>query len=86
MAAFRNRCGGIVYAMKTCDIGTGPALYVGGDFTSAGAGEARIYVARWDGPSWSALGTGLGGIASSVRVVPIAVFDDGSGPALFVCG
>ncbi len=38
-------------------------------------------VARWDGTSWSALGTGLGYFPSS-----LGVFDDGGGNALFATG
>ncbi|HEY3243013.1 MAG TPA: hypothetical protein VGM03_06635, partial [Phycisphaerae bacterium] len=39
-----------------------PALYAGGFFTSAGGIPANR-VARWDGSSWSALGSGLSGPA-----------------------
>jgi len=35
-------------------------LIVGGDFTTAGAGDARC-VARWDGSMWNALGNGVSG-------------------------
>jgi hypothetical protein len=38
-------------------------------------------VARWDGASWSSLGSGLDG---TVRA--LAVFDDGSGAALYATG
>lgn len=63
------------------DDGSGPALYVGGTFTGAGC-AAALGVARWDGTSWSALGSGLGGGG----VKAMAVFDDGTGPALYVGG
>jgi hypothetical protein len=43
-----------VYAMKMI----GGDLYVGGAFTSAG-GVSATNIARWDGTSWSALGTGV---------------------------
>ena len=46
------------------DDGSGPALYVGGDFTTAG-GVAANHIAKWDGSSWSALGSGMD--AASVR-------------------
>jgi hypothetical protein len=36
----------------------GQALYAGGIFTTAG-GAAAKYIAKWDGASWSALGTGM---------------------------
>jgi len=49
-----------VRAMTTFDDGTGsgPALYVGGSFTSAGGSSANR-IARWDGVVWSALGSGM---------------------------
>lgn len=63
------------------DDGSGKALYVGGQFTQAG-GRAANRIARWDGKEWSPLGSGFS--AGSVRV--LAVFDDGSGSALFAGG
>ena len=61
--------------------GDGPALIVVGDFTSAG-GVSANGIAKWNGSSWSALGTGLPGIHT------LAVFDDGAGggPALYAGG
>ncbi len=62
------------------DGGGGPALYAGGSFTTAGgAGANRI--ARWNGSSWSALGTGMNGTVSA-----LTVFDDGGGLALYAGG
>ena len=69
-----------VYDLAVFDDGTGEALYAVGSFTTAG-GEPVGRVARWDGTSWSSLGSGLGGIARA-----LAVFDDGTGPALYVGG
>jgi hypothetical protein len=74
---------GVVYAMTVFDDGHGPALYVGGDFVSAGGVPARN-VARWDGERWSALGSGLGGDHFFVQA--LAVYDDGRGPALYAGG
>lgn len=70
-----------VAALLVHDDGSGPALYAGGSFTTAG-GAAANDIARWDGRAWSGLGTGTdgGGVAA------LATFDDGSGPALFVGG
>jgi len=62
------------------DDGGGPALYAGGSFTSA-AGVTVKDIAKWDGASWSALGSGVDG-----WVYALAVHDDGSGAALFVGG
>src|SRR6185436_11392597 len=39
---------------------SGNDLYVGGRFTAAG-GLAATNVAKWNGSSWSALGSGIGG-------------------------
>ena len=65
-----------VRAFTVFDDGTGPALYVGGEFTIAG-GVTVNYIAKWDGKAWSALGTGL-----NDSVYALAVFDaDGEGPS-----
>jgi len=73
-----------VFALAAFDDGGGPALYAGGDFTSAG-GVTANKIAKWDGSSWSTLGTGVQG-GSSSSVSALAVFDDGSGPALYAAG
>src|SRR5688572_5158888 len=49
---------GIVNATVVYDDGSGPALYVGGSFTIAGNVLAAS-IAKWDGNSWSALGSGI---------------------------
>jgi hypothetical protein len=61
-------------------LGGGPALYAGGFFTTAGGVPANR-IAKWDGTSWSALGTGM-----NSDVVALTGFDDGSGPALYAGG
>ena len=71
---------GDVYALEVFDDGTGPALYVGGVFGTAG-GVPASRIAKWDGASWSALGAGLDATPRA-----LAVHDDGSGPSLFVGG
>jgi len=68
------------YALVEFDDGSGPALYVGGDFTLAGGAPAGG-IARWNGAAWSALSSGLSG-----PVIALAVFDDGTGPALYAGG
>jgi len=45
---------GKVYALNTDNPGV---LYAGGSFTSAGGHPKARYIARWDGSSWSALGS-----------------------------
>ena len=82
-----------VQDMIVWDDGSGAALYVGGDFDRAYHGpqngqvnENSIFVGnvvRWDGSSWSALGSGLGDFG---EVFALAAFDDGSGPALYAGG
>jgi hypothetical protein len=71
-----------VSALAVFDDGTGPALYAGGHFTTAG-GVTVSHIAKWDGSAWSALGTGLG---ATDKVLALAVFDDGTGPALYAGG
>lgn len=71
-------------AQTVFDDGRGEALYAGGNFAQAG-GQPIRGVARWDGNTWSALGHGMGG-GSSASVQSLAVFNDGSGPALYAGG
>ncbi|MGH7131368.1 MAG: GC-type dockerin domain-anchored protein [Phycisphaerales bacterium] len=65
--------------------GDGPALYVAGNFTTAG-GQPASRIARWKNGQWSPLGAGVSGGA----VLAIEVFDDdGDGPipaALYAAG
>jgi len=72
--------GGSVYTLTAFDDGSGPALFAGGGFKSAGGVPANR-VAKWDGDRWSALDSGLNDWVSA-----FAVFDDGSGPALYAGG
>ena len=55
---------------------SGTNLYVGGDFTAAtnsgGTAIAANYAAKWDGSSWSALGSGMDG---SVRALVVSGSD-----------
>ena len=68
-------------AMETFDDGSGAALYVLGDFDTV-AGQSAPLIARWDGTAWSMVGTGLTGVSGTA----LEVYDDGSGPALYVAG
>lgn len=71
-----------IEAMAVFDNGSGPALYVGGASLRIGGGSATIgSVARWNGVNWQLVGANLGG-----RVTALTVFDDGSGPALYLGG
>lgn len=81
---FAPSVSGVVHASIVFDDGTGPKLYVAGDFRSA-AGLAVNRIACWNGNAWSGLGDGLDNTANA-----LAVFDeDGPGPQrprLFVGG
>jgi len=71
----------LVQSMVEFDDGSGPALYVAGDFLAAGSIAGTKHIARWDGTSWASVG---GGFESPIFT--LEVFDDGSGPALYVGG
>ena len=60
---------GDVYAAAVYDDGTGPTLYVGGNFNFAGEVFANN-IAKWDGANWSALGSGI-----SSSVYALTVYD-----------
>ena len=73
-----------VFDLETFDDGTGEALYAVGHFERAD-GQPALGLARWDGTTWSAVGPGLNVAALPARA-SMTVFDDGSGPALFIGG
>ena len=72
-----------VFSLAVFDDGSGPALYVGGNFIKAGGmnGITAYGIARWDGQSWSPVGAGVNN-----RVWAMTVHDDGRGPALYAGG
>jgi trimeric autotransporter adhesin len=70
-----------VVSLVVFDDGTGPALYAGGEFTASSSGEPMLYIARWDGTSWSPVGDGFNG-----AVWALHVHEDCSGPALYAGG
>jgi len=80
-----NGLDGSARALAVFDDGTGQALYAGGEFTIAG-GVSANGVAKWNGATWSPLGAGVTGTPGHTYVAALAVFDDGSGPALFAGG
>lgn len=77
-----------IFAMATFDDGSGqgPALFVAGDFSTAGSIDASA-IAKWDGKNWSALDSGFTS-SSYVEVLALQVFDDGQGggPQLYAGG
>ena len=83
-SALGTGVGGQVNSLCDFDDGGGAALYVGGQFPSAG-GVAANHIAKWDGAIWSALDGGVVGPGQE-RVHTVFVFDDGTGPALYIGG
>ena len=69
-----------IIALTVHDDGTGEALYAGGEFTTAG-GTPASNVAKWDGSTWSALGSGM-----NSYVQALTPYDAGGGAALYVGG
>jgi hypothetical protein len=53
------------------------SLYLGGHFISSGGGAFEYNIRKWDGVSWSALGTGIGDIGSnnSSSVYALAIYN-----------
>lgn len=75
---------GDVRASLVWDDGSGPAVFIGGQFTDDGSGNvARVL--KWDGTNLATVG-GPGPAAPLYTVYTLTVFDDGSGPALFAGG
>ncbi|MFN0241392.1 MAG: hypothetical protein ACKVWV_00710 [Planctomycetota bacterium] len=77
---------GEVNALAAFDDGTGPALYVGGNFDQADGAPSEC-IAKWDGTSWSTL-PAIPGIGTSGAAVvrTLEVLDLGAGPALYAGG
>jgi hypothetical protein len=76
------------FAFCAYDDGTGPSLYMGYDGDDQ-PGVVREGVARWNGTDWVSVGGGVAWVSAGNApggVRAMAVFDDGSGPALFVTG
>jgi hypothetical protein len=75
----------IVLDLQVADLGDGEKLYAGGRFLNIGGVPANN-IAVWDGTAWAPLGGGLTQSSGFAQVLTMTVFDDGSGPALFVGG
>lgn len=78
--------GSVVYSLLAVNDADGPGLIVGGTFTQAGTETDIGHIARWTGESWVRLGSGVSDPDDTVEVNSIRVFDDGSGPKLYVGG
>jgi hypothetical protein len=68
--------------MRIFDDGSGESLFVGGNIGVA-VGVLTSGIGKWNGTTWSHLGTGTG---PDPTVHALAVFDDGTGDALYVGG
>jgi len=76
---------GRVHAFAIYDDGTGPALYVGGQFLSAGGVANTNAIARWDGSGWSAAQTGPQ-LSGAVYALEVANLNNDEGPRLYAAG
>ncbi len=75
---------GVIESLVVFDDGDGPSLFAGGQFATAGGIEVN-HVARWDGEDWHPVGDPADpGFSYTVEI--LAVFDDGSGAALYAGG
>jgi hypothetical protein len=70
---------GIIYALA---VDSSNNVYAGGEFTTAGGNSAN-YIAKWDGTSWSSLGSGSSN-GTNGWVTSIAV--DSANKKVYVCG
>ena len=75
----------LVQHIYVMDPGPGgkPMMYISGNFRRAGGNPGSFNITTWDGDVWRKVGTGFpeGGWSYA-----FAVFDDGSGPALYTGG
>lgn len=60
--------------------GSGPALFVAGDYYNAG-GISCNGIGKWDGANWSRVGN-----INNEQFFGLTVYDDRSGPALYLAG
>jgi hypothetical protein len=77
-----------VTALASYDAGNGAQLYAGGSqFYRYGGGGSAQAIMSWNGQMWAPLGSGLtSATGDGPLVLALHVFDDGSGPALYVGG
>ena len=71
--------------MMVWDDGSGEKLYVGGRFDVMD-GLSTPLIARWEGETWEQVGDGLINDNILFGIESMAVYDDGTGPALYVGG
>ncbi|MBI5864450.1 MAG: hypothetical protein HZB38_08080 [Planctomycetes bacterium] len=74
-----------VFALRVFDDGTGPALYAAGRFDTIN-GIPATGIARQTETGWAAVGSPFTSMNAFAGLNTMAVFDDGSGPALYAAG
>jgi hypothetical protein len=80
-------CPGWITSMTTWDDGSGTSLYAGFWSNTFYPPLSTQGILRWTGTEWVSVGGGVYGTTSQVgSVLDMKVFDDGTGPALFVLG
>ncbi len=73
---------GQVLGLRVLEFEGEELLFVGGTFTTAGRGAASSPgIAAWDGDAWRGFGDGVIG-----SVNDFMIYNDGSGPSLFIAG
>lgn len=75
----------VVFALAGFDDGQGPALFAAGRFDSID-GVVSPLIAKWNGEAWLTVGGGLSPTSAFSDVEALAVFNDGTGPALYAGG
>ena len=77
----------LVMCMATFDDGQGGGtqLYIGGRFSAVNGVPANM-IARWNGSTWSAVGSNLTPRFASAEIDSLLVYNDGTGPALYAGG
>ncbi|MCP5117835.1 MAG: hypothetical protein GY953_44010, partial [bacterium] len=76
---------GLLRSSTVYDDGGGAALFAVGTSETAGD-EIAIRIAKWDGETWTMPSGAVGGDGLSGDVRAFAVYDDGSGSALYAGG
>ncbi len=76
----------VINAMQVFNDGSGEALYVAGRFTGIEGVAGTACIARWNGTAWSSVGGGLTSTSTLFGPEGLTVFNDGSGPALYIAG
>jgi hypothetical protein len=75
-----------ITGLQVFNDGSGEALYAIGRFSSLNGVPGTAQIGRWDGNAWTSVGGGLAQTSQNFGLEGITVFDDGSGPALYVAG